>query len=166
MSDVSIRPATPDDAAEIQRVARASWHAAHDDIVGSEAVDDAIDEWYDPERLADAAARDEGTFPVALADGDVVGFAQGVPGDGDDPAWLARIYVDPDCWGDGVGTELLARVESWVRGTDADRLRLAVMADNDVGNAFYETHGYEVVAEREAELFGATFEEYVREKEV
>lgn len=165
MDDVSIRPATPDDAAEIQRVARKSWHAAHDDIVGAEAVDDAIDEWYDPDHLADAATQDESTFPVAFADGDVVGFAQGVPGD-DGPAWLARIYIVPDYWGEGVGTDLLDRVESWLRETDADRLRLAVMADNDVANAFYEKHGYEVIEEREEELFGATFEEYVREKTV
>jgi ribosomal protein S18 acetylase RimI-like enzyme len=43
---------------------------------------------------------------------------------------------------------------------------LGVIADNEVGNAFYERRGYAVVEEREAELLDATFEEYVREKEL
>ena len=183
MDDASIRPATPEDAPEIQRVARSSWHAAHDDIIGADAVDTVIDEWYDTEDLAASVARDDATFLVACADDgpddtddadEILGFAQGVLGDEGEPAWLARIYLAPDHWGEGLGSELLGRVESWLREKEekekekeaAERLRLAVMADNEVGNAFYEKHGYEVVAERDEEVFGAAFEEYVREKEL
>lgn len=165
MEDVSIQPATEADAPEIQQVARASWHAAHDDVVGADVVDRVIDEWYDPEDLAESTTRGDGRFLVARADGDVVGFAQAVLRDDDDePAWLARIYVVPDRWGDGVGTRLLDGIESWLREAGADRLRLVVMTDNEVGNAFYDARGYEVVEEREAELFGASFAEYVRER--
>lgn len=162
--DVEIGTATPDDAVAVQRVARESWHAAHDDVVGPDVVETAIDEWYDPESLAASMDRDDGRFLVARADGILVGFAQAVLGDEDDPAYLARIYVAPERWGEGVGTDLLDRLERWLREAGADRLRLAVMADNEVGNAFYEERGYRVVDERETDLFGAAFEEFVREK--
>ncbi|WP_135829294.1 GNAT family N-acetyltransferase [Halorussus halobius] len=162
--DVEIATATPDDAGAVQRVARESWHAAHDGVVGPDVVETAIDEWYDVDSLAASMDRDDGRFLVARADGAVVGFAQAVLGDEDDPAYLARIYVAPHCWGEGVGTDLLGRLERWLREAGADRLRLAVMTDNEVGNAFYGERGYRVLDEREGELFGATFEESIREK--
>lgn len=43
-----------------------------------------------------------------------------------------------------------------------ERMRVEVFAENDVGNAFYRTHGFERVDQREFELFtGETFREYV-----
>jgi ribosomal protein S18 acetylase RimI-like enzyme len=165
MDDVTIREATPEDVAAVQRVGRESWHAAHDDILGSDTVERVIDEWYDAKSIAESISRDDGPFFVASEGNDVVGFAHAVLRD-DEPAWLSRIYVAPDRWGDGLGTALLERVEGLLREADADRLRLAVMADNGVANAFYETHGYAMVEERDEELFAVTFEEYVREKEL
>ena len=162
--DADIEVATPDDAVAVQRVARESWHAAYDDVVGPDVVETAIDEWYDPENLAASMDREDGSFLVARVDGTLVGFAQAVLGDGDDPASLARIYVAPERWGEGVGTDLLDRLEAWLREAGADRLRLAVMADNAVGNDFYEARGYRVVDERAADLFGASVAELVREK--
>ncbi|WP_433626883.1 N-acetyltransferase family protein [Halomicrococcus sp. NG-SE-24] len=166
MDDPTVRSATADDVADIRRVTRESWHAAHDDVIGTDAVESALDEWYDVDSLAESVTRDDGRFLVACADDDVAGFAQAVLGDEGEPAWLARIYVAPDRWGDGVGTVLLDRIEGWLREEGVDRLRLAVMAGNDVGNAFYEKRGYAVVEEREQDLFAATFDEYVREKEL
>ncbi|MFC4552897.1 MULTISPECIES: GNAT family N-acetyltransferase [Halorussus] len=164
--EFDVREATPADADAVHRVARDAWHAAHEDALGAAAVERAIAEWYDPETLAASTQREDGRFLVASADGEVVGFAQAVLGEADEPADLARIYVAPHRWGEGVGTVLLERIERWLREQEVDRLRLAVVADNEVGNAFYEKHGYAVVEEREQELFGATFDDYVREKEL
>lgn len=178
MAEFEVRPATPDDAPAIRQVARETWHAAYDDVIGPDAVDSVVDEWYGVAGLRESIQREDGLFLVAdrsaeneldgevEPDGEVVGFAQGVLADEDEPAWLPRIYVHPDRWGEGVGSELLGRVEAWLRDAAAERLRLAVMADNEVGNAFYEKHGYEVVEERDEEVLGAAFEEYVREKEL
>ncbi|WP_132058122.1 GNAT family N-acetyltransferase [Halorussus amylolyticus] len=159
-----IRDATPDDARAIRRIARASWHAAYDDILGEEAVDSVVDDWYGVEGLRESISRDDARFLVADADAPV-GFAQAVRDD-DGPAWFPRIYVHPGRWGERIGSEMLAEIESWLRGGDQERLRLAVIADNEVGNAFYEKRGYEVVSETDEELFGVEFEEYVREKEL
>ncbi|MFC7046016.1 hypothetical protein ACFQH6_11850 [Halobacteriaceae archaeon GCM10025711] len=48
------------DAEAIQRVARDSWHAAYDAVLGAERVDETVSSWYDPERLvADDIERDD-----------------------------------------------------------------------------------------------------------
>ncbi|WP_435180348.1 GNAT family N-acetyltransferase [Halorussus sp. AFM4] len=170
MARFDVRPAAADDATAVRRVARESWHAAYDDLLGAETVDAVVDEWYDPQHLARSIEREDGVFPVAEGgeppDSEVVGFAQGVLGDGDDPAELPRIYVRPDRWGEGAGSALLSRVEAWLTDRGAERLRLVVLADNEVGNRFYETHRYDVVDERESELAGRTVSEYVREKQL
>ena len=168
MEETNVRPATTDDVAAVRRVARESWHAAYDEVIGTSAVDSMVDSWYHPKGLARSVEREDGAFLVAEGDEStdscVVGFAQGVLGDGDDPAELPRIYVRPDRWGEGVGSAMLGRVERWLADRGAERLRLVVLADNEVGNSFYETHGYRVVGERESELAGQTVTDYVREK--
>ncbi|NEU58934.1 GNAT family N-acetyltransferase [Halorussus sp. MSC15.2] len=174
MDDANIRPATPDDVADVRRVARESWHATYDGILGAEAVETVVDDWYDLFRLRQSVEREDGLFLVAEREGDgedaeteLLGFAQSVLGDADDAAaQLPRIYVHPDHWGEGVGSAMLDRVESWAADRGAERLRLLVLADNEVGNAFYESRGYRTVGERESEFEGETVTDYVREKEL
>ena len=175
-----IRSATPVDAEAVREVARESWHAAYDDLLGADSVDSVVDEWYDPEGLTRSMDHDGGVFLVAERGNEdglvgerknedaVVGFAQGVlDSEADDSiAELPRIYVHPNLWGAGLGTELLGRVEDWADECGAERLRLVVLADNDVGNGFYEKHGYRVNISREVELEGENVTEYVREKEL
>jgi ribosomal protein S18 acetylase RimI-like enzyme len=185
--ETTIRAATSEDVEAIRQVARESWHATYDDIVGAERVESVVDSWYDRDGLAQSVAREDGRFLVAEAggktvggdnkpssrngeavdeDGEIVGFAQAVLGDEDEAAELPRIYVHPDHWNEGIGSELLDRIETWVREREAERLRLVVLADNEVGNAFYESHGYRAVGSRESELEGETYADYVREKEL
>lgn len=79
MAEFTVRPADPDDVEGIRRVGHDGWHAAHDDIVGSDAVDEVLAEYYDPESVRAEITRDETIYRVAVADDDVVGFAVGVP---------------------------------------------------------------------------------------
>lgn len=168
-----IRPASPDDAAAIVSVARESWHAAYDPIIGAETVDAVIDEWYMDDRLAAFASEED--RPLYLA----TGGADGLPADGesavagfgqghvleDDPEGfrIARLYVRPPHWGDGIGTALLDRLLDEARELDASRVTLETFVDNDVGVSFYESRGFEVVDTRETE-FGA--DEHVFEREI
>lgn len=141
MSDHSVRAATPADVDAIQTIAEASWHAAHDDIIGAEAVDEFLAEHYDRETIAAEIDADASAYRVAEVAGEVVGFAVAVPHDGDH--WrLAAIYVHPDQWGDGVGTALLNAVEDAACAADAEALELVVMADNHRARRFYEARGY------------------------
>jgi ribosomal protein S18 acetylase RimI-like enzyme len=179
MDDPTVRPAETGDVADIRRIARKSWHAAYDDIVGPDAVESAVSEWYDLNHLRQSVERDDGVFLVAETEADeetepdadetdaeVVGFGQGVLGSEDDAAELPRIYVHPDYWNEGAGSEMLARIEELLAERGAERLRLIVLADNEVGNAFYESQGYGTVGSRESEFEGERYTDYVREKEL
>jgi len=163
-----IRPATPDDAPAIRRIARASWRAGYGDIVAEETIDAAIDSWYGVADLRETVGRRDARFLVAEHDCEVVGFGQALAAEPTvrDEAELARLYVRPDHWEAGIGSALLARLEDWLRERGADRLRLAVLADNDAANAFYESRGYRRVESREIDLLGETVDDYVREKEL
>ncbi|GKZ14022.1 GNAT family N-acetyltransferase [Haladaptatus sp. T7] len=167
MTSPAIRPARPADAAGIRRVARESWHAAYDDIIGAETVDDTIDRWYDPDRLRESARRPSHEFFVAERDR-LVGFVHVAPDAEEEEEKsifeLVRIYVVSDEWGAGLGTRLLVRTERRLEDRNADRLRLTVLADNEVGVGFYESRGFERIEEREDAALGVA--EFVYEKEL
>lgn len=164
---IEYRQATPDDAAAVQRVARVAWHAAHDHIVGADAVDDLLAEWYDREGLAASIAREEFPMFLAVDDGEVAAFAQGGPtDDGPADAVVGRIYAHPDYWGEGVGTELLGRLFDALREAGCESVWLAVMADNEVGRAFYDKHGFAVHEERTQELAGQAVEDVILVREL
>ena len=163
----TVRPATPGDAPIVRDIARESWHAAYDDILGPERVDETTDEWYAvddlEESIADAAARDDVAFLLAAGDDrDVVGFAHaGVHPDEESIASLIRLYARPSAWGSGVGTALLERIESELSA--CERLRAVVLADNAVGRSFYESNDFERTETRPSDL-EAGLEECVYEK--
>ena len=144
MEDVSIRSATVDDAEAIQQVARDSWHAAYDAVIGADQVDETVDSWYGPERLvADDIEQPERLFFVATIDREVVAFAEAVPDEDDvQLAHLYRIYVVPAEWSRGIGSSLLDHIETHLDDQGFDRLHLSVMAENDVGVSFYESQGF------------------------
>lgn len=163
MGDRSVRPAEPADVEAIQSIARQSWHAAYDDILGTEAVDDVVDEWYKRSKL-ETAIRDEAVFVAESSSID--GFAHVGPGDGSDTMELRRIYVHPERWGEGFGSQLLERVEKWCLSADRTRLRLAVLADNEVGIEFYERNGFTAQEHWEGEIANVPVEDIVYEKEL
>jgi GNAT superfamily N-acetyltransferase len=156
MNDVALRSAEESDVAAIADVARASWHAAYDDILGPETVDDTVDEWYDEQELLDAVGG--ACFLVAETE-DVIGFAHASElADKTGVAELYRLYVDPEYWGNGVGSKLLSRVEDVLRERGVDRLQTIVIEANDVGRTFYEDRGFGPVKELSSELPGAETE--------
>lgn len=142
----AVRPAEPDDVPGIRRVARASWYAAHEPIVGSAAVESFLADYYDAETLREQVADDETVFRVAAADG-IVGLATAGPRDEPGVFGLGRIYVAPDRWGEGSGTRLLEGVVETVRERGGERLRLIVMAGNERAVSFYEARGFERVGD-------------------
>jgi ribosomal protein S18 acetylase RimI-like enzyme len=176
----TIRPAQREDAEAVRAVGRASWHAAYDDVLGAERVDETIDEWWDLPGLRRAIDDEDSVFLVAEADtaarataGDdapgvdgLVAAAYGHPDRGEAGVYeLSRIYVHPDCTGEGLGGALLDRLrERLPKGTE--RLRLVVLAENEDGVAFYESYGFERVDSRVVETDGETHEEYVYELSV
>jgi len=160
---VTVREAIPEDAGRIQSVARETWHAAYDDILGSGTVDDTVDEWYALDRLREQVDDPEHAFYVAETDG-IAGFAHARPDSERAGVWaLGRLYVRPDRWSEGIGTRLLARVEADARDAGADHLRLGVLTDNEIGVSFYESRGFGFVEETRDERNDASVSIYEKE---
>ena len=164
MTGVRIRAARPEDAAAIRAVARESWTDAYEGILDEETIDRKLDEWYDEEVIAESIDWHESAFLVAEAEtsddgaASVVGFAQAGPSEEDETAYvLYRIYVRPDQWGEGIGTRLLDQAIGAIRTEGAETLRLAVLAENDVGVGFYEARGFERVREKTSDVGEETF---------
>jgi ribosomal protein S18 acetylase RimI-like enzyme len=170
---IQIRRGSPADIDALQRVASRAWHAAHEPIIGEEAVEEFLNDYYDAESFR-AEIGDEDTVFAVAADGDggahdadgtrdsdsthdsatadgadsPVGFVSARPTE-DDPAVfdLGRIYVLPERWGEGIGRRLLSHAEETIADRGGERVRLGVMADNERAVAFYESADYERVGE-------------------
>ncbi|WP_137284746.1 GNAT family N-acetyltransferase [Halorussus salinisoli] len=160
---MEIREATDDDVSTIRSVARESWRKAYADVVPESVIEDAVSEWYADETMTRIIADDEQACLVATDDdGEIVGFCHGATqnGEGD----ILRLYVHPDRWHEGIGTDLLEAMEERLTDMGAERMQAMVLADNEMGNAFYEDHGFEKRDEAETQLDGTTRTEnvYVR----
>jgi ribosomal protein S18 acetylase RimI-like enzyme len=107
-------------------------------------TDEEVEQWF--ERLRNSP----GGVLIAVDEDDTVrGFADfrwgssvtkpfAKPND----AELKSIYIEPDYWGQGMGTALLEQgLETLPERIE--RLRLEVLAGNDVGRRFYEVRGFE-----------------------
>ncbi|MFB6205440.1 MAG: GNAT family N-acetyltransferase [Haloglomus sp.] len=162
MTDVAIRAATPGEAEAIRELARVAWHEVYDDIMGPDEVDQRLDNWWRAEELRDVITNPDHLFLVAVDSGDVAGEAgeaDAETGAGADPVGvihagpspsgafvIPRLYVHPDRWGEGIGTELLDHVTAQAR-EETDRLRVVLLTGNEVGVQFYESHGFEPAEE-------------------
>ena len=162
--DVPVREASETDVAAIQHVARTTWHAAYDEVLGPSAVDRQVAEWYRDDVVANAIDSDDVVYLVADGE-DVVGYASAGPseedGDGDDSAKLYTLYVDPDHWNDGIGTRLLDDVVERLRGREFETLRVTALEANDVGRSFYESYGLSPVERNTTTVAGTEVSEVV-----
>jgi len=108
-----------------------------------------LDEWWVPEVFETALARNPPL--VAEVDGEVVALAnlgrlsqsyREFPHVTGNREVMWKLYVHPDHHGRGIGSRLLAEVESGVEG---DELWLEVVDGNEQAFGFYRAHGFEVV---------------------
>jgi GNAT superfamily N-acetyltransferase len=143
---VTIRRATVQDAPALDRLNVRLLQAAY----GGQPPDD--DEQLGGPRSAERAAawerglhRDRDQDPVLVAEeaGRVVGFA--VVGPAQDPEGAGELYainVDPDQWGTGVGSALLAAAQAELARLGYTEAVLWVLPDNARARRFYEVAGW------------------------
>jgi len=157
---MDVRAATWEDVEGIQRVAHRSWTAAYADVLGQETIDAQVAEWYSNEFIKRSILRPESSYFVVTVDGEVVGYASGGPSETGEDGELYTLYVDPDHWGNGLGTHLVECVEADLRDGGFDRMRIRVLAENEVGISFYESR-YERTDAGTTNLMGEAYDEYV-----
>lgn len=157
---MSIVELTDDHIDELAQVHTRSWQVGY----RGQLPDDLLDE-LDPARRADMwrrwVERDGGDLQVLVAlddEGRVVGFtASGPPRDDDVPPTcgeLYAIYVEPDRWSGGIGTELMAAATDALRAVGYDRAVLWMLESNERTRRFYELHGWEPDGRAKVEPWG------------
>lgn len=181
----TVRPAEPDDAEAICAVAREAWHAAYDDVVGAAAVDEAVDEWYDPAQMREQATQAQHFYVAvtvdeeAMADvserglqsvedveraesgfeDELVGYASGgVPDEAPEEGVVGALYVRPDHWGEGVGSKLLGSLAVDFASLAAERVVAVVIAENDLARDFFDGLGFAERGRLPSELGGVETE--------
>lgn len=128
MSSLTFRPATDDE------------------------IETIIDLWHrcgltrphnDPHRdIAFAREKAESDVLVGVIDGRVV--ASAMVGHDGHRGTVYYVSVDPDRRGSGLGRELMAAVEGWLKDRGVWKLNLLIREDNTAVQGFYESLGYEV----------------------
>jgi GNAT superfamily N-acetyltransferase len=153
-ADASVRPALPDDAAEIARVQLVTWRTAYRSALPAAVLDEwdadaATASW----RSAIAAPPTPGHgVVVALERNTVVGFAAFGPAEltaGERPypagptAELSTLLVEPRWGRRGHGSRLLAAVSDLARATGAGRLVSWLPEADGVSARFLEQAGWD-----------------------
>jgi ribosomal protein S18 acetylase RimI-like enzyme len=132
-----IRPACHDDAKGIAYVQVETWRAAYAHAIPGETLA-AADVRERAELWERWLAGSSATF-VGEIDGEIRGFvnvgeSRDEPGVGE----LFSIYVLPDDWGTGLGTQLIDRGEEELRERGYAEAVLNELADNPRAQRFYE----------------------------
>lgn len=162
-----VRPATPEDAAEIAALQVRSWKVAYRGIVPDTFLDDlAEDAWLERwitqltatvrpgiHRLVSTDGHDGPPRAVALC-GPAMAPVDGLTGQ------LYVLYTDPPFWGQGHGGALMSTIDDMLAADGHAGAMLWVAAGNDPSIAFYEHHGWsrDGATQRE-EVAGAMFDE-------
>src|ERR1043166_441176 len=160
---IAIRAATPSDAPAIGRVHVQSWRETY----GGVLADDLLDSVSSTVRAAMWRGALDGEPPVLLfvaeqADGDLVGFAAGVPRRSSPlphDAEVYAIYLLDVARGRGYGRRLMATLAAALRAPHFPSLCLWVLRENTSARGFYQRLGGEVVGERRQSDGEHAFEE-------
>jgi GNAT superfamily N-acetyltransferase len=164
--EVTVRHATPTDAAAVAAAHVRGWQVAYQGIV-PDAFLDALDvgqrteQWRtNIETTVLANGLPAPTDYVAEIDDEVVGFANvGVfRGNNVDhrAGELWAMYVHPDHWGTGAGYALMNQTMTHFVETGIERAYLWVLEDNAQARRFYERQGWHADPETtEDEIGGA-----------
>lgn len=162
---MDIRDATKTDIKAIRSVAVDSLSASYSHALSESLIDAAIDRWYDPDQLGADLTDEDAVFVVVLDEGRVVGFGQSyVIADRDLVGRIDWLHVDPDVRGQGVGEQLLGRLEQELVDHEVERLEGRVLTANESGGEFYTDHGFEQVGTRKVNVADHSFEEKIYTK--
>ena len=146
----AITPATPDDAAEISRVAEAAFTATFS-FYPPEDLSAFLAEWNPVEKVARQLAEPEWHFQVARDDDGIAGFIKLGPVDFDLPdiecddaaaIELHQLYMLERAKGSGAAQQLMDWALTTARAMGMERMYLSVFIENKRAQAFYRRNGF------------------------
>lgn len=143
VSTLAVRAATAQDAAEIARVYAASWRTAYLGVLPQPFLE-ALGAEHRQRRWSDRlGVGHAGLVTVASFDEQVVGFCQAGPErrGGRRRGEIYALYVLSAYQGCGIGTALFEDMRARLVAQGCRVIGLWVLADNPLGQAFYEKMG-------------------------
>jgi len=155
---MEIRRARPADSPAIRDVARRSLGASYS--LDPQAIANAIEEWYDEDRLATMLSDPDRVLLVADRAGQVVAFSESVVAAAN-TATMLWLHVDPAYRGEGIATDVFEATREELERLDVQDLRGRVLAENTAGNEFYEQRGFDRVGTDTVEIDGQSYIENI-----
>lgn len=150
---MEIRPLDSADIDSVRHIARESLAASYA-VLGDETIETAIEEWYAADAFDDYLDSDEMVFLVAVDKDGVVGFSQSHIVETDDKGRILWLHVAPEHRGRHIATELFDATRELLTERGTERITGLVLAENDEGNHFYTTHGFERLYDRTITIAG------------
>lgn len=152
---MTLRLATPADAAAIGQLGRDSFVAAFGHLYRPDDLARFLDQAYALEAVAAEIADPAITHCLAVQEGGALaGFAKlkqpggyGAHSDAQRPIALGQLYTDPALTGQGIGAELIAWAIGEGRRRGCDAMHLSVWAENHGAQRFYARHGFAKIAD-------------------
>ncbi|WP_181687139.1 GNAT family N-acetyltransferase [Halorhabdus salina] len=165
---MEIRTAREADKPAIRDVARRSLQASYS--LRPQTITSGIEEWYNEAQLTKSVTSDERMLLVADRDGQIVGFSESTltadrpwvtdKEDRGRDALLLWLHIDPEYRGEGIGSALFETTLDRLDAADAASVQGRVLANNQDGTQFFESHGFERVGRTEIDIGGRSHVEY------
>ena len=166
-----VRPAGPEDAAAVALVGAATFLESYAGVIdGAALVRHCAEKQTEP--VYAAAIADPGQrIWLAELEGAPAGYLHLTPPELPVPVQardleIKRIYVLSRLHGTGLGAKLLACAQDHARRVGAGTLLLGVYKENHRALGFYGRMGFETVGERDFDVGGVTYHDWVLGKAV
>ncbi len=146
--DISIRKATPADAALLSSLSVVTFYEAYFEQDDPHDLSNYLSENFGRETIE--AEMEHSAYFIVFRRGRAVGYAKLRDGEPHEAVKgnaieLQRIYLVERVWGTGIGDILLERCMAEARAMSKDVLWLGVWEENRRGLSFYARHGFERV---------------------
>lgn len=142
---VSVRKATPQDAASIARIQKSSWKTAYRGIFPASYLN-RISTSQRTIFWRDIATNNKGLLLIAEIDGHAIGFLHMADSTHDAQESIGveikAIYLAPEYWRLGYGSMLIDVAIKLARQSGSSRVFLWVLERNVRARAFYSAHGF------------------------
>ena len=147
---LAIREAHLDDLEMIRNLAECTWRHSYPEIIGMDQVDYMLGWMYSADTIAKEITEREITYLLVAPvlphqkESSPMGFAAFGSSDADpkNTAFLHKLYVHPDCQGQGMGSALISEIEDRVRKSQRTAIELRVNRENDNAIRAYESWGF------------------------
>lgn len=172
MRNLVIRPATLVDAAPLANLTAQVFTATYGAQIPPEILQRYLTATASAVALAQNLRRPDTLYVGAWQHEQLIGLSKLVaaapnfPQAGDQPAELAKLYVDPHYHGQGVAAQLLQATFAAAGQLGYDRLWLCVWQENRRAVAFYRKWGFTVVGEMPVHVESVVFADWVMTRKV